>query len=1672
MNHRFCFTAFLSLFVFSFYSLTYSADTPTQGTNTVTEVVSGRNQNTRVWNNGSGIYYEKSDNLCFNSSITDTPNWQPVIEAFSIDPNYAYSALQGVYQVKVNSNFASGTPIEYQIQNKSISLGVKYLSYLDKSSGTYVKIATLSGSQIPNTAISNQLYYTNVFPNVDIKYEYTRSQFMQDAIINSISNLPSPNSLGLNPASTYLMVGTQVNWATSEVELVSNGQVYSGSVLSATNLPIDINDASSHNWLASFSPSQALDNNNTSQEMYKELVRENGTDILYEGVPYSWLVSASMPVTLDYQIRSGGQSGNETWLAGNTYYISSTVPNISYTVNGSWTLVIQGGAIIKLGPGNQLVAGSSGRIIAQGSPYNYILFSSKNDNTVGETILGSTGSPTSGDYGRAILLDTGSSSGSIVQYCKIYYATEGILINNNGTLSHPIENNIIRFCGDGIYLDAIDTCTVINNLITNCNSNAGIFAGAVSGYNTTTFLVAKNNTIDTCNTGVYVDAAWFADFSDNLVTSCGTALVDVFSGNLGYLTGTHDYNTFYNNGVNYYGASQSSNETTITQNPYTISSNGSYYLNPLVAGCIDRGNTTAQVLGLDSKTVRAPLPVTSNVYPSAVWTPVMRDRGTVDIGYHYDPVDVIVGNASDSVIAVNSGATLTIKPGVVVTYWRDMNTVNAELYLSDLRDSGHSQIIARGDVNNPILFTSLWATNDQMNYALGTGAWAYNVAIGLEDYSSNSSEIRNCIFQYANIGTYVANSGINVFPIQDNVFTNCNKAIYTNECAIPSGSTYYPFVKFSNNLITNPAPGGTGIYWQYAGGYILNNTLDGNNTASIGINIFAYSPVTSAYNIITDFTGYDVTGATTSGGYYYLLNNTFFDCSTKSLTGSYTETSSQDICPQYASSTSGGEFNGYYLAQVSGDVSKFPLQISSVSGMSFSFVSTPPRGVKITISSYANGLSGSTQLGYATTLNGGGWSYTSTGSRLGNILITLSAGANGWTISSTDSITLLFGSDSIQVCLPKVSVYEGQVWYWAALDGSSYRVNTGMTGIYEDAWYAMNYDSNGLVKASFSQLGQSPCVGYGGSSSVTAALSNLQYASTRTDGLRNGRISLSGYLLDAGYHYPSFASGPSSSILYENEYVAISNGGQLYLYWPKAMFDNNTGHVITSDSDSSGYSGLTVLDGASSVPYAPTQWEITAPDGIDNPPIYGVVLDSTTKMDTISGGAYSGYPIIRIKTVGPNRVYIDGVETDVLERGKYAAAGSTGVALAISTTNVMQFYAQFTSGINYQISWNGAGLFTESSPTNLPSFIKNAGSNDPNNGEASLLYLSTGSTYGESTNMVINFATGATTYFFAPGNGTTPTIDSTADWTQGLKWFMSESENMLGYSTTGDINPTAYLSYWSPALIKASANGSIPHMILGTWRSGFSHDTGPILGVLTTFFQYATNGPVADAWVVDAGNKYSPNPNPFAALMHYDNKEDTLVQPTPDSADRTMRYIYVSSSLEISTSYVTWNLPVVNPDDYRLASRGKIILPKYPEKPYLIPEEISNKQINKGLFDNVTHLSGYLKLDRKINALDVALQMSDEQAEKIARATLQKQTGGIPQDMKLVGVNNLMVGLFDAEHVKETYHEIVKTKQLTFAHVKDRQQIYANGIPDCITVSIDANGVQSIERQWHKLVMR
>ncbi len=1103
-------------FIFTFCLFTLSAlsigNTPPAGS--PTEIVSGRNANTRVWQiqkvvddvdittmavsqvTVTRFITEKADGLCYQDTAN---NWQVSVESIQSTSNitYPYQALQGPYQIQFGTGLDTQWPICYTVNGKIMQLGLRYLAFYDKGNNTLQPLGSINA--VPPTLQGNTLTYTNIFPGVDLAYRYGKGSFEQNLVVRSLQSLPSPSQYQIDPATAYLVSVTEIDTATFACSIQDyTGQTLQFGYLSGEGTDIYFADGSTGQALCHFAQSPAFDSSPVKQSipMYKFLYQQNGHTFLVEGIPYSFLISASLPVTLDYNIKTGTQTGNQVWKS-NTYYLSGT-----YTVSAPWTLVIEGGTVCKFTTGAEINVASGARILAVGTTFDYVLFTDWKDTTMGDSVSTTLSTATGGDYGTAISLQLHASANSQIQYCKIAYATDGLDIYTN--LHTPIQNNIIQQCSNnGIYLSLNGTnslITVMNNLIYSGSRYISFPAGIYAIANDTVpYVLALNNTVDGAGTGngILGYNSAFVDCRNNLISNCfyGLSAVNGF-GN------AHSYNQFYQDYSNYYGLIGPGTGEGNAFSPYTTSPNGSFYLNQSDTTVVAAGDSSASNYGLQNKTTFAPVQAPNTITASTTWSQVPRNTGMVDIGYHYDPVDVVVGNTGTySALTIGTSgvdsATLTILPGVVVSFWRDASNYTTQQIFS----WAYPNIIAHGHANNRIEFNTVYATGDMMTHPLGAdGLYSYNFGIHLGQNRGLNSIIQNCIFRYAAAGIDLDSGTVLYHRMNDNIFYDCRDGIAAvdsysrieNNLFISSNNCEHQIKLFdtdssndttlirNNTLIGN----GTGWYGIYGTSGNSNNYMDIRNNIVSGFS-------TGIYLASTDFEG-------------TVTNNNLYN-NTLDYSGSLTNSNLITANPQFANSGS-GSFDGYYLASTAGNVSRFPLQISNLSGISGSFANTPPSGAKITVSTYANGLSGSTQLGYATTLNGGSWSYTSTGAGVGNVLIALSNSGNGWTISTTDSIILLFGSDSIRVCLSKLSLYGSQAYYWVALDGSIYNVTPGMTGIYEDAWYAMNYDSNGLVQSSYSHLGTSPLV-QAGDATVRA------FGSTATNQtLDSGTVNI-------GYHY-------------------------------------------------------------------------------------------------------------------------------------------------------------------------------------------------------------------------------------------------------------------------------------------------------------------------------------------------------------------------------------------------------------------------------------------------------------------------------------------------------------------------------------------------------------------------
>ena len=119
-------------------------------------------------------------------------------------------------------------------------------------------------------------------------------------------------------------------------------------------------------------------------------------------------------------------------------------------------------------------------------PYRMAVFTAMDDNSVGQAISGSTGSPT-GHYAFYGLQDGYTSSSVTLQYLRISYASVACLINNSGPGTNWLKHS--QFVNDSTAIQAWSGTLNFQNILINNSS-----VDAIYGNNST--INAQNVTVD------------------------------------------------------------------------------------------------------------------------------------------------------------------------------------------------------------------------------------------------------------------------------------------------------------------------------------------------------------------------------------------------------------------------------------------------------------------------------------------------------------------------------------------------------------------------------------------------------------------------------------------------------------------------------------------------------------------------------------------------------------------------------------------------------------------------------------------------------------------------------------------------------------------------------------------------------------------------------------------------------------------------------------------------------------------------------------------------------------------------------------------------------------------------------------------------------------------------
>jgi hypothetical protein len=584
--------------------------------------------------------------------------WQESQELIESYPDGAI-AQYGQHKVIFANNLNTTGAIDLQTPDgKELRSRIMGLSYFDGVTGQSVLIAETTNSLGALTK-NNEVVYPNAFDDVaaDIQYVYTRAGLEQNVVLRA--SLPSPAGFELDPATTRLQVLTEFfspptpaikstveadggvdEYLNFGVMQIGKGRAFSVGGASEANTLIAVRKQwtvlDNRTFLVEEVPFEqveqqieslgtkgggaSLDKNRRGQGVnviaaLKDVLPKQGAVRRPRPMRLAKVEEQQQPgFVLDYTILS---SQTNFSFAANTNYFVTGLVNLSGTNN-----VLEGGCVIKFTNSSSAEIKILSGLTSKCDSYRPAVFTSMNDDTVGETISGSTGDPTTNYCGNPALYF--AYAPATLSHVRFSYARAGVVFE--GSSGHVLSDAQFIHCADALQPYYCD-CTLRNVLVYGVSN-------VVSSYDGST-VRGEHWTVHQANNLSY------SDYADVYLTN--SLLVEVT--NTAYLHGTV--------------VSNLSSDSRVFQ---TVGA-GSHYLYNDTYRNKGTTNISASLLAeLKKETTYPPYEITTNITGDTVLSvQASRDTNSApDLGYHYDPLDFVVSGRSVS------GCTLTLTNGVAL----------------------------------------------------------------------------------------------------------------------------------------------------------------------------------------------------------------------------------------------------------------------------------------------------------------------------------------------------------------------------------------------------------------------------------------------------------------------------------------------------------------------------------------------------------------------------------------------------------------------------------------------------------------------------------------------------------------------------------------------------------------------------------------------------------------------------------------------------------------------------------------------------------------------------------------------------------------------------------------------------------------------------------------------
>jgi RHS repeat-associated protein len=625
-------------------------------------------------------YVEMATGLHFWQSNTWTDAQEQIIPA----PGGA-TAWKGQHKVSFAANINTAGAIVMQTpRGTNLHSHVLGLSYFDVATSNSVLIAEIQDSigQIVN---GNQIIYTNCFDGVygAIRYTYTKAGFEQDVLL--LENPPSPSAFGMNPETTRLEVLTEfLNAAPpgkqKRILRAARGNIHNDKEFSDELLDFDsmrmaegrafhtgnkeLGAATGKSWELFQGNREIL----VEQVEYFAVQNELQTLPVFASRPLGHRAMAARELpgpkvaktspgpiqiarayeeppafVLDYVTLNSSQS-NYRFSANNTYYISG-----SLVIDAP---LFDGGTVLKYASGASIEITSQGDF--QTGPYRPLILTSKNDDSVGQTISDSTHNALAGgDLFANPALKFSGNVGALTNIgnIRILFAQKGIHLTAGASVVwlNFSDLQMIR-CATGIY-SAGRGFNLGNSLFERVDT---VLSGSAAFE-----CFGAHVTLDTISTALISGSGASLRLTNSI-------LADVPTLNLSGATIGGDYNGFFKTGGNppVFGGNQKPSQTT----PFVFSQAGAHYLNATFRNAGLASGVLPDTQGnIKKRTTFAPSILPASISSATVLKPIVeRDTELPDLGYHYAPIDWVADQ-------VQITGALTLDKGVAVAGWKNGN---------------------------------------------------------------------------------------------------------------------------------------------------------------------------------------------------------------------------------------------------------------------------------------------------------------------------------------------------------------------------------------------------------------------------------------------------------------------------------------------------------------------------------------------------------------------------------------------------------------------------------------------------------------------------------------------------------------------------------------------------------------------------------------------------------------------------------------------------------------------------------------------------------------------------------------------------------------------------------------------------------------------------------------